>query len=344
MTALSAGKLWGLRRLADETGRFKMVAVDQRPPIKTLVSQRRDGGEAPYEDVCSVKALLVEVLAPHASAVLLDPHYAYPAAIGLVPPSRGLIVTLEDSIFEEGSGGRTSREIDEWSVAKIKQTGADAVKVLTWYRPDAANDVVEHQQRFTEQVGQACRQFDIPFVLELLVYPLRGDAGDTVDYDTAPEKKAEHVIESVESFADHRFGVDLFKLESPVPAATVGDLPEGEVSAWFDALDRAAGRPWVLLSAGASRDDFEQLLVHAFDAGASGYLAGRSIWWQAFRAFPDLDLMRARLAMGGVPFMQQINRLTDEAARPWFEHPCFGEGPALAGAGPAFRASYSSPV
>ena len=28
---LSAGKLLGLRRLADESGRFKIVAVDQRP-------------------------------------------------------------------------------------------------------------------------------------------------------------------------------------------------------------------------------------------------------------------------------------------------------------------------
>ena len=35
---LSPGKLWGLRRLADAGGRFKMLAVDQRPPIKNLVA------------------------------------------------------------------------------------------------------------------------------------------------------------------------------------------------------------------------------------------------------------------------------------------------------------------
>jgi hypothetical protein len=33
LTTLSAGKLWGLRRLADERGLFRMLAVDQRPPI-----------------------------------------------------------------------------------------------------------------------------------------------------------------------------------------------------------------------------------------------------------------------------------------------------------------------
>ena len=31
---LSPGKLWGMRRMADAHGRYKMTAVDQRPPIK----------------------------------------------------------------------------------------------------------------------------------------------------------------------------------------------------------------------------------------------------------------------------------------------------------------------
>ena len=30
---LSPGKLWGLRRLADANGLFKMVAIDQRTPL-----------------------------------------------------------------------------------------------------------------------------------------------------------------------------------------------------------------------------------------------------------------------------------------------------------------------
>ena len=56
---LSPGKLWGLRRLADAGGRFKMLAVDQRPPIKNLVAERRGLDVASYDDVCAVKAMLV---------------------------------------------------------------------------------------------------------------------------------------------------------------------------------------------------------------------------------------------------------------------------------------------
>ena len=38
MMELSPGKLWGLRRMADAGGRFKMVAVDQRPPRRATAT------------------------------------------------------------------------------------------------------------------------------------------------------------------------------------------------------------------------------------------------------------------------------------------------------------------
>mgnify|MGYP003433486464 CR=1 FL=1 len=38
---ISAGKLRGLRRLADASGRFKMVAVDQRPPLLKAIAAKQ---------------------------------------------------------------------------------------------------------------------------------------------------------------------------------------------------------------------------------------------------------------------------------------------------------------
>jgi tagatose 1,6-diphosphate aldolase len=340
---LTAGKLWGMRRLADEQGRFKMTAVDQRPPIKHLVAERRGLADAPYEDVCAVKELLVRELAAQSSAVLLDPHYGYPAAIHRVRPGQGLLLTLEDSVFEDTKQGRRSREIDDWSVEKIKRAGGDAVKVLAWYRPDADAAVLTHQHEFVSRTGEACARFDIPFVLELLVYALPDEDRQTRDYVEQAGKHAEHVLDSVAEFADPRYGVDLFKLESPVTASAVPD-PDGDdaasVQELFDELGRRAGRPWVMLSAGARPDEFQRVLTFAFRAGASGYLAGRAIWWSAFQAFPDLDSMSAALQSASVPYMRELNRLTDRLALPWFEHGCFGRGPSLAGAGAGFRQSY----
>ncbi|MGL5137741.1 MAG: tagatose 1,6-diphosphate aldolase, partial [Beijerinckiaceae bacterium] len=182
MNGLSAGKLWGMRRMADAAGRFKMTAVDQRPPIKNPIREKRGTAEAPYGDVAGFKLMLVEELQADSSAMLLDPHFALPKGLSLLSPTKGLIVTLEDSIFTETPGGRLSAEIDDWSVEKIKRSGGDAVKVLAWYRPDASADVLQKQQDFTARIGDACRKYDIPYLFELLVYPLPGEANQTTDY------------------------------------------------------------------------------------------------------------------------------------------------------------------
>jgi tagatose 1,6-diphosphate aldolase len=331
-----------MRRLADDAGRFKMLAVDQRPPIKNLIAERRGLDAAPYEDVCGFKALLVEELAPQASAALLDPHFAYPAAVHLVPPSQGLLLTLEDSVFDDTPAGRMSAEIDDWSVEKIKRAGGDAVKVLAWYRPDAGPEVLEHQHRFVRQIGAACRRYDIPYVFELLVYAFAGAETHTTDYVEDTAKRAEDVIASVEAFADPAYGIDLFKLESPFAA---GDVPEpadddGTIQAAFDAVGRAAGRPWVMLSAGATQSAFERILHYAYAAGASGYLAGRAIWWDACQAFPDLEAMRGRLQVDSVPYMERLNRMTDTLATPWTSNAGVLGAPTLDNSGAGFRAAY----
>ncbi|RMD91390.1 MAG: DUF2090 domain-containing protein [Alphaproteobacteria bacterium] len=323
---LTPGKLWGLRRLADERGLFRMVAVDQRPPIKGPIARALGVDEAPWEEVARFKALLVETLQEGASALLLDPHYAIPRAIDLMSPALGLVVTLEDSLFRETPGGRLSAEIDDWSAAKIKRMGGDAVKVLAWYRPDAAAEVVAHQKDFVARIGAQCARLDIPFLLELLVYPLPSDAGHTTDYVEMGAKRADQVLASVEEFARPDYGVDIFKLESPVPAAQADG--SAEVQALFDEMGRLAGRPWVMLSAGAGKEEFARVLDHAFRAGASGFLAGRAIWADAFAAYPDWAAIRAGLEGEARDYLARISAMAEESARPWCAHPCYGEGGA----------------
>jgi len=341
---LSAGKYRGMCRLADRLGRFKMTAVDQRPPIKNLIRERRGCESAPWEDVAGFKEQLIRELQGESSAMLLDPHFAYPRGVTMLDASLGMILTLEDSLFTETAGGRLSAEIDDWSVEKIKRAGGDAVKVLTWYRPDADPAVCRAQQDFTARIGDACRRYDLPFVFELLVYPLARDAEQTRDYVEMKTKQPELVLESVRCFAAPRFGVDLFKLESPMPAA---ELPEpgaagaDQVQQLFDALGQAAGRPWVMLSAGAGMDQFRRVLHYAYGAGASGYLAGRAIWLDAFQCFPDWTAIEAGLRGHAVPYMRELNVLTDATATPWHRHPSYGEaGPRVLPADASFRHVY----
>ncbi len=345
---LSAGKLWAMRRLADEHGQFSMVAFDQRLPIMGLIREKT-GREASDEQISGFKRLLVEALAPHASAVLLDPLWAYAQTIDACSPRRGLILTLEDHRFEAGPRGRKTHAIEGWSVAKIKRVGGDGVKVLAFYRPDAAREVTEHQKRFVRAVGEACRRFDIPFILELLVYPLPGE-GDKAGPLGDTEQRAALVIESVKTFAAQEYGVDLFKLESPIaptdlpePGAAT-ETPAGEAAARaFKALGEAAGRPWVMLSAGADAASFLSVLRHAYAAGASGFLAGRAIWLDAASRYPDMEAMRAALAGDAVRYLQALSELTRKAATPWFRHPSLGaETLRLAAGGTGFARRYDS--
>ena len=164
---ISLGKRWGMRRMADADGHFLMLAADQRPPLVALIARARGcpPEQVTYADMAAAKRLLAEELAPFATATLVDPNFAYPAAIAALPAHAGLIVTLEEHRFRDTEGGRRSAAIPGWSVDRIKAAGADGAELLVWYRPDAAPDVVAHQQEFVRAVGRDCRSFDIPFVL-----------------------------------------------------------------------------------------------------------------------------------------------------------------------------------
>ena len=321
------GKTRGLARLADNDGHFRMVALDQRPPMFEAIAQAKkiSKDQVTYADVAAAKRLLVEALAPHCSSMLFDPNFAVPAAIDLMPARCGLIMTLEEHRVEETRGGRKSRVIDNWSISKIRSMGGDAVKVLAWYRPDADAAINAHQQRFVREIGEECPRNDIPYVLELLVYPFLGSANHTADYVESPGKLPQLVIESVREFAKPEYGVDLLKLESPLAA---NDLPRRDDSAAaaaaqeeFDAIGEICnerGIPWVLLSGGAAHDKFERVLEYAYAAGAGGFLAGRTIWLDAVRGhFPDLAGVSAALKKESVAILDSISELTREQARSW---------------------------
>lgn len=201
---------------------------------------------------------------------------------------------------------------------QIKRFGADAVKLLAWFRTDADAAVLEHQEAFVADVGAACRRYDLPFVFELLVYPLARDGADVGPTDGA--WRTEQVIASLEHFSSPIFEVDVFKVESPVTPAHLPapELDDGSNRAAFEAVTRIVGRPWVLLSGGADRSGFVRALEYAYDAGASGYLAGRSIWWDAVSEFPRLADVRRVLGSDAVPFIREVNELTADRARPWW--------------------------
>ena len=98
-----------------------------------------------------------------------------------------------------------------------------------------------------------------------------------------------------------------------------------------------------MLSAGAGKAEFRNILNHAYRAGASGYLAGRAIWLEPFGLYPDWDGMRKGLETGSVDYMRDLNALTDKAATAWDQHAVFGsDGAQFSPADQSFRHSYGN--
>ena len=351
---LSAGKFRGLQTLADDRGRFKMVAVDQRPPLFKALARhgQRKPEEVGDEEISAVKALLVETLAPHSSAILVDPIWAHPDSLRHIPGRVGLISTLEDYAFEEKGGERYSLPIEGWSVAKIKRSGAAGVKVLAYHRPDLSGAAAMHQDDFVEGVGEACREHDIPFILELILYPRGDEEADSVDFAS---RKPERVLASLRHFAQPRFGVDLFKLEFPADLKRAREFAAGafdgverepayrlsEVEEYLRELDEASPVPWVLLSAGVGQREFALDIEMAVAAGASGFLAGRAVWCESLAGYPDLGRVRQQLEDEAVPFLRSIAALAD-GALPWTAHRRYGGEPSLQGGGRGWHTRYGS--
>ena len=134
MKSSNIGKFVHIKKLCNDHGHLQMLAIDQRPPIFSLIKKKKK--RYTYKDVEDFKKHISLSLSKHSTAILMDPVYSVP---NLIPSSicKGLIVTLEDHDFIEKGKGRYSKNIKNWSVEKIKRMGGDAVKVLAWYRPDA---------------------------------------------------------------------------------------------------------------------------------------------------------------------------------------------------------------
>ena len=105
--------------------------------------------------------------------MLLDPVYGASQLIAnqTLPAGSGLMVALEETGYEGDPHARISSILSGWSVAKAKRMGADAIKFLVYYHPDAG-EVSETLEQVIHQVVQDCRQLDIALFLEPVSYSI----------------------------------------------------------------------------------------------------------------------------------------------------------------------------
>ena len=230
-------------------------------------------------------------------------------AAGAIGGGTGLLVTLEQSPgYGQGETiARRTTLVRGWDVAKIRRMGASAVKLLLYYHPEAATTAA--QEELLQQVAADCRTWDIPLVLECLSYSVKpGMSKDSAEFAA---DKARVVIETAWRLCP--MGADVFKAEFPADMRYEHD--EARMLAACRELTEAAGVPWVVLSAAVDHETFCRQVEIVGRSGASGFLAGRSIWKEAL-TFQG-EARQEFLSGVGVRRLRELSAIAAAHAHPW---------------------------
>jgi tagatose 1,6-diphosphate aldolase len=208
-SASSPGKLAGLKAVSDARGVIAAAAMDQRGSLQKSLAKER-GGAADGHDLEEFKTLVTEVLTQHASAILLDPEFGLPASKHR--NGKGLLLAYEKTGYDANTPGRLPDLLDVWSVRRLKEAGADCIKILLYYTPSRSP-----HQRPQARLDRAHRRrvpaHDIPFFLEFVGYD--ADGGDEKSLAYA-KKKPDIVSGSMAEFGKARYNVDVLKVEVPI--------------------------------------------------------------------------------------------------------------------------------
>ncbi|HEL0003716.1 tagatose-bisphosphate aldolase [Streptococcus equi] len=304
-------------------GIISALAFDQRGALKRMMATHQDTEPAPWQ-IEALKALVSEELTPYASSILLDPEYGLPAT-KVRDQKSGLLLAYEQTGYDTTTTSRLPDCLVDWSVKRLKEAGADAVKFLLYYDVDGDEYINQQKQAYIERIGSECQAEEIPFFLELLTY----DEAITDNQSVAFAKlKAHKVNEAMKVFSAERFGVDVLKVEVPVNMAYVEGFAEGEavyskeeaIQAFRD-QESASHLPYIYLSAGVSASLFQETLVFAAEAGArfNGVLCGRATWSGAVAVYMSEGEAAARqwLRTEGFQNIDRLNQVLEKTASPW---------------------------
>src|SRR6201997_1219602 len=210
MEKLTPGKLAGLKAVSDHRGVIAAAAMDQRGSLQKSLAKER-GSAADAHDLEEFKTLVTSVLTKHASAILLDPEYGLPASKHR--NGKGLLLAYEKTGYDATTPGRLPDLLDLWSVRRLKEAGADCIKILLYYTPYEKSAINDHKHAWIERIGDECRAHDIPFFLEFVGYDVHGEDEKGLGY---AKRKPDIVTGSMEEFGKERYGVDVLKVEVPI--------------------------------------------------------------------------------------------------------------------------------
>ncbi|WP_308467951.1 hypothetical protein [Rathayibacter soli] len=280
-----------LQRISTDRGNMLVIAADQRNSMKAVVQDAPEAGITAAE-LAVIKADLVQHLANHAPAILLDPEVALPGIVDdrVLTRDTALVVGMDSSGADVVDGLKYTNFVPGITARQVRDFGGDAAKMLYYTRPDRQ----PHDARLLRDLDTAiadCDREGVLLVVELLTYRLEEETEH--EYQA---KFTDLVADGARLAIEH--GSKVLKLQYP-----------GSADGCRSVTDAAGGVPWAVLSAGVDHETFLGQVQVAMAGGASGAMAGRAVWKDALSFDP---IRREELLTGrALPRLYELQAAVD---------------------------------
>ncbi len=289
MSRMTTAELRGYQQICGEDGAMMVIACDQRGGMRSLLASD-PAAQAAISNATlgETKADITRYLARHASCVLVDPICAVPALVddGTLDRSTALLIGLDASGFDTTPEGyRLSNMVPGITARAVREFGGTGGKIMIYLRSDvpAANTA---NLEILRDVIADFKSEDLLLVVEFLTYALPGESKE--DYTA---KIPELIVGGTGLCLD--LGSKVLKLPYP-----------GTPDACAAVTEISGDVPWAVLSAGVDHATFLGQVEIAMANGASGVIAGRSLWKDCVSL--DRAEQRTRLETIAVPRLREI--------------------------------------
>lgn len=289
MTAMTTAERRGYAQICGEDGAMMVIACDQRGGMRTLLAKTPEEQAQIGNDILGLTKMDITAhLARHAGCVLVDPVCAVPALVdeGVLHRSTGLLIGLDASGFDvTPEGYRISNMVPGITARRVRELGGTGAKIMIYLRSDTPAANTANLATLRAVIADFAAE-DLLLVVEFLTYALPGETPEALAAKTP----------------DLILGGSRLCLEAGAKVLKIPYPGTAEACAAVTAL--CGPVPWAVLSAGVDHATFLGQVDTAMANGASGVIAGRSLWKDCISL--DRAVTRARLDTIAVPRLREI--------------------------------------
>lgn len=266
---------------------FHGVAIDAGSGLEATLRTTR-GPNAAANDLAVFKRCVLEVLGTGASTALVDAQLGIDL-LPYFPNDCEPMLAYEADVYHISDEDRITVLPEHLKPSDYASLGVKQLKFFIYYAPDDNPSLNTRKQALVADIGQQCKDLNLRYLMEPLVYHPTIEPG-TAEYARI---KPELVMRATQLFAEPRFNADVLKVEVPVDLNFVegfGDAlmnREQALDAFRVAAAPASQCELVYLSAGVPFEWFEASLQLACEAGVkfNGFMCGRALWSDAVEVF-----------------------------------------------------------